>query len=100
MSRPRVDRELAPQWVDAENVLADLADLVEQALDEGAMTLAEVTARVLSELPETTRYAATGRVADVLARVCAIRSERERRWVPVERLEIQDWMVLERESSS
>jgi len=100
VSRPRVDRELAPQWVDAENVLADLADLVEQALDEGAMTLAEVTARVLSELPETTRYAATGRVAEVLARVCAIRSERERRWVPVERLEIQDWMVLDRESSS
>lgn len=101
VARPRADREASPEWVDAENLLADLEALVRQAVRDGAETLAQVTARVLPALPESTHYAATGRVADVLARVLAVRAERERPWRAVrERLEIEDWTVGEGSGTS
>lgn len=101
VARPRADREASPELVDAENLLADLEALVRDAVKDGAETLAEVTARVLPALPESTHYAATGRVADVLARVLAVRAERERPWRAVrERLEIEDWTVGEGRETS
>jgi len=82
--------------VEPEDILADLDALVRSALSDGAMTLADVTARVLSGLPVSTHYAATGRAVEVLARVSAVRSDRERPWAPVgDRLEVEDWAVLE-----
>jgi chromosome partition protein MukF len=47
VARPRVDRESSPEWVDAENVLADIEALVAKAVKDGAHTLADVTSRVL-----------------------------------------------------
>jgi chromosome partition protein MukF len=100
VARPRADREADPEWVEPDNLLADIEALVERALDEGSTTLAVVSSRILRELPESVRYAATGRVADVVARLAHIRGERERRWTPVlEWLEVEDWTV-ERKGTS
>lgn len=94
VARPRVDREAEPEWVEPENLIADIEALVERALEDGAVTLAEVSTRVLPNLPEPMRYAATGRVADAVARQARVRSERERPWAPLlERFEIEDWVV-------
>jgi chromosome partition protein MukF len=97
---PRTDRETAPEWVEPENALAELDAVVAAAIKDGARTLAEVTAAVLPRFPESTRYAATGRVADALARLSALMTARERPWKPVgERLEIEDWTVRSREEA-
>jgi chromosome partition protein MukF len=94
VSRPRADREFAPEWVDAENVLADIEAMVVDALEAGGHTLADVTSRILPALPGSTHYAATGRIADALARLAAVYAEHERPWALVrERLEIEDWTV-------
>jgi chromosome partition protein MukF len=94
VARPRRDREPEPAWVDPENLLAGLDALVAHAVESGARTLAQVTALVLPQLPETMHYAAAGRVADALARQIPVKLERERPWSPVlERLEIEDWTV-------
>lgn len=98
VARPLADRETVPAWVDAEDVLAEIEGLVRQAVGEGAVTLAEVTARVLLALPENVHFVATGRIAAALARIGPVRGERERPWTSVrERLEIEDWIVLPRE---
>lgn len=97
VTRPRADREAAPEWVDPENVLADIEASVALAIEEGAHTLAEVTSRLLPALPDATRYAASGRIADAVARLAAVRAERERPWMPVcGQLEIEDWTVSAR----
>jgi len=94
VSRPRADREFAPEWVDAENALADIEAMVVDAVEAGGHTLADVTSRILPALPGSTHYAATGRIADALARLAAVYAERERPWALVrERLEIEDWTV-------
>jgi chromosome partition protein MukF len=101
VARPRADREFAPEWMDAENALADIEAMVVEAVREGAHTLVDVTSRVLPVLPNSTHYAATGRVADALARLAAVHAERERPWARVqERLEIEDWTVSGREGVS
>jgi len=101
VARPRADREFAPEWMDAENALADIEAMVVEAVREGAHTLVDVTSRVLPALPNSTHYAATGRVADALARLAAVHAERERPWARVqERLEIEDWTVSGREGVS
>jgi chromosome partition protein MukF len=101
VARPRADREFAPEWVDAENALADIEAMVVEAVREGAHTLVDVTSRVLPALPNSTHYAATGHVADALARLAAVHAERERPWARVqERLEIEDWTVTGREGVS
>jgi chromosome condensin MukBEF complex kleisin-like MukF subunit len=40
VARPRAEREADPEWVDPENLLADIDALVARALDEGKTTLA------------------------------------------------------------
>jgi chromosome partition protein MukF len=94
VERPRAVREVDPDWVEPEDMLADIAALVGQALEGGASTLAEVTSRVLPHLPDPVHYGTAGRVVGELAKRARVRSERERSWVPVrDRLEIEDWMV-------
>lgn len=98
VTEPRMDREAPPEWVEAEDAIADIETLVRRAVEDGAPTLAEVTARVLPEFAESVRYATAGRVADVVARTEKVRSERERPWVGVsDRLEIEDWTVVRKE---
>jgi chromosome partition protein MukF len=97
VARPRAEREAAPEWVDPENVLADIDALVARALEEGKTTLAAVSERVLPELPATIHYAATGRIAHAVAQAARVRSGRERPWAPVgARLEVEDWSVARR----
>jgi len=98
VTRPLTEREGEPEWVELENMQADLEALVARVLDEGAETLAEVSARVLPALPEASHYAAAGRVADAVARLARVHSQRERPWVPVLTwLEIEDWSVRGRQ---
>jgi len=94
VARPRSDREAEPEWVDAENILADIESLVRTAIQGGAKTLAEVTSQVLPALPHSMHYAATGRVAEAVARLKGINAPRERPWTPVSKsMEIEDWRV-------
>jgi chromosome partition protein MukF len=94
VARPRADREAEPEWVEPENLLADIEALVGRALDEGARTLAAVTSHVLPALPEAVRYAATGRITDAVARHARVLRELERPWAPVlGRLELEDWAI-------
>ncbi|MCW5806870.1 MAG: chromosome partition protein MukF [Deltaproteobacteria bacterium] len=94
VARPRTEREADPAWVEREDVHADLEALVAQAIDEGAATLAEVSARVLPELPASQHYASAGRIADAVGRLARVHGEHERPWTPVlARLEVEDWTV-------
>jgi len=94
VTRPRVDRETLPAEVAAGDALGEIEALVRAAVADGAVELADVTARVLQALPPEVRYAAAGYVADALTRIARVRSERERPWRPVvDRLEIEDWTV-------
>jgi chromosome partition protein MukF len=92
--QPRAERETDLEWVDPENLVADIQALVEQALDAGAATLASVSSRVLPDLPESLRYAAAGRIAHAVARRAWVQSDLERRWTTVlESLELEDWAI-------
>jgi chromosome partition protein MukF len=94
VTRPRADREAAPEWVDAESLLADIDALVITAIQGGAKTLAEVTSKILPALPDSARYAAAGRVAEAVARLKTVCVSRERPWMRVsESLEIEDWRI-------
>lgn len=97
VARPRADREATPEWVQAEDALANLESQVRAAIAGGARTLAAVASQVLPHLPEAAHYAATGRISDVLVRLAAVRAERERPWAHVhDHLEVEDWQVSER----
>lgn len=97
VARPRVEREADPEWVDPEDVLADIDALAARAIEEGATTLADVAARVLPALPEAIHYVAAGRIAHAVAQAGRVRSQRERPWAAVgARLEIEDWSVARR----
>ena len=96
VSRPLADREVLPQVLakDTHGALdpqVDLSALVEEALDEGAETLSEVTRRVLLQVGDALHYVCAGRVAELVARRVAIRSENERPWKKVQALELEDW---------
>ena len=92
VTRPRMDREASPDLVDPEDTSLDIETLVDGALAAGARSLAEVTAWVLPKFPANVRYAVTGRVADVLARVTRANSAYERPWRTVAaNLELEDW---------
>ncbi len=92
--QPRAERDADPEWVEPESLVADIEALVERARDEGAATLASVSSRVLSDLPQAVRYAATGRIAHAVAQRSQVRSERERPWTPaLDRLEVEDWTI-------
>ena len=96
VTRPRTDREPSPDLVDPEGEGLDIETLIKGALADGANSLAEVTEWVLPEFPPRLRYAITGRVADVLARVTRTRSAYERPWRPVApNLELEDWDLPE-----
>lgn len=100
VARPRAERETDPEWGPPENLFADIEALVERGLAQGAKTLADVSAHVLASLPESVRFAATGRVAEAVSRRARVRSELERPWVLVrEWLEVEDWTVEARDTS-
>jgi len=94
ITRPRTDREGAPELVDPEDAGLAIETLVAEALAAGARSLADVTEWVLPRFPSHLHYAITGRVADVLARVTRARTAYERPWRTVSaNLELEDWDV-------
>jgi chromosome partition protein MukF len=98
VERPYIEREADPEWVDPENLHADIDALVAQAIDDNARTLADISMRVLAKLPQSLHYAATGRIADAVARFARVRSEHERPWTPISsELEVEDWSIEARE---
>jgi chromosome partition protein MukF len=97
--RPRADRELDPNDVPAEDSEIDIDTLILAALEAGAVSLSQVTAQVLRALPESSRFAAAGRVAARVAGLTRVRTERERAWVRLEgRLEVEQWSISRRDS--
>ena len=99
ITRQRVDRDLDLDWVDSEDGLAELEARVRSALADGTTELSAVTARVLESLPGSLQYVAAGRVAQIVARLARVQSERERPWTQVrEDLEIEEWDVTEESS--
>ena len=100
VARPRTEREAEPEWVEPENVIADLEVLIGEALEGAPGTLSDVSSAVLPRLPEPVHYAATGRIAEAVARHAHVRSPRERPWSPVlDRFEIEDWFIAPGDST-
>lgn len=100
VKRPRAERDVPPAEQAAEDPQALLEDAVRKQLDEGAVSLRDVTASVTAELPEAERFRAAGRVAQAVAKLARTRSERERPWLPVdEAFAIEDWMLPRKESA-
>lgn len=98
VERPLTEREAEPEWVEPEDLHADLEAWVLQAIDGGAATLAQVSERVLPRVPESLHYAAAGRIAEVALRRARVAAEPERPWAPVlSHLEVEDWSVDGRE---
>jgi len=92
--RNRINRDIEPVLVDTENILAEIDTAVAKAINDGARTLADLTAAILPALPHAIHYAATGHVADIVARIALVCTEHERPWRPVlETLEIEDWIT-------
>jgi hypothetical protein len=95
VTRERTDREAMPSEVAAGDLMSELESLVRSAVAEGAVTLAEVTARVFQTLAPTVHYASAGHIADTVARLVRARVDRERPWTPVnDRLEIENWALV------
>lgn len=97
VTRPMADRDCNPVLGAPEDRLRDLEQLVRTAMIEGATSLAEVTAAVLPSVPPELHYAASGLVAEAVAHLVQVRTERERPWTAVdENLEIEDWTIAHR----
>lgn len=94
VKRPRSERDTPPDEQAAPDPFAELEDRVRARLDQGDASLRDVTAHVTAELPEAERFRGAGRVAQAVAGLSRVRSERERAWVPVDdALAIQDWTL-------
>ena len=72
-----------------------LRDHVDAALASGATTLSEVLRIVLPRLPEPDRYRSVGRIAQRVAQVRPIFSERDPNWTAVANgLAITEWQIF------
>jgi chromosome partition protein MukF len=95
VKRPREPREKVVN--DAEthsDPRAELEERVREALREGVRDLSEVTTRVTTDMPETQRFLAAGRVVEAVAKLAKPQSTTERPWVPVnDEILIEEWHV-------
>lgn len=96
VARPRAQREREPAPDVGVDPQAALDDQVRGALAGGAVALSEVTARIVGEAPLAERFTLAGNVAQGVARLARAESERERPWVPVEQMLIEDWALRAR----
>lgn len=93
VARPRAQREREPApdtGVDPQEVLAAR---VRASLDGGAAALSQVTAELVGEVPLAERFNLAGNVAQGVAKVVRPRAERERPWVAVDQMVIEDWVL-------
>lgn len=94
VARPHEVRERGLDEVLPEDRRAWLEERVYAALAGGADHLAEVTARVLVELPEAQHALTIGQIAALVAELAHVTREREARWTAVSTaLEIGDWTL-------
>ncbi len=74
-----------------------LEERVRDALADGATGLQRIAERVTQALPEDEPDRSNGPVAQAVARLGTLASERERPWLPVaDGLEIEEWSVAEK----
>lgn len=100
VARPRAQREKEPAPDTGVDPQAALDDQVRGALAGGAAALSEVTAQIVGEAPEGERFAIAGNVAQRVAGLAKAESERERPWVAVEQMMIEDWAIRARGGGS
>lgn len=93
VARPRAPREKDPSPDESEDPLVVLEARVKRALYGGARELSQVTAEVVSQAPEAERFPLAGNVAQGVAKLTHTTAPRERTWVGVEGMEIEDWSV-------
>lgn len=94
VARPHEVRERGLDEVVPEDRRAWLEERVYAALAGGADHLAEVTARVLVELPEAQHALTIGQIAALVAELAHVTREREAPWTPVSAgLEVGDWTL-------
>lgn len=93
VTRPRADRERPLADVVSDPAPRDLEAAVEAALRSDATDLAAVLDLVLPSLDPAQRYRAVGRVAALVAARRRVRAPRERDWVVVEDLEVEQWAL-------
>lgn len=93
VARPRAQREREPAPDTGVDPQAALDARVRGALDGGAAALSEVTAQIVVEVPEHERFTLAGNVAQGVARLSKPHTERERPWVAVEQMLIEDWTL-------
>jgi len=101
VARAHADRERAPEIVPPDPAPVALEQLVQEALDQGCRSLADVVARVLPRLPRPEHYRAVGRAAEGVAGRAVVLSPRERDWVPLAALglALEDWNLRPRNPS-
>jgi chromosome partition protein MukF len=95
VTRPRRDRECAPDVVPPDPAPVALEERVDGALSDGLASLVEVTARVLQAVPGPERYRTAGRTAELVAGRARVSSPLERSWERLDELdmELQDWRL-------
>jgi len=94
--RPKPEPALSEE--PAEDPQTKLDTDVRAVMASGVRGLGELTTRLTSELPESQRFVAAGRIAYTAARVSRPDARAERPWVPIEGgLEIEEWTLGEPE---
>ncbi len=92
VTRPLRDREPEPAPTPPASDSADLEGRVRQSLAT-ARTLSEVLRDVLPQTDPPQRFVTVGRVAAQVAAEAHPRSERERPWVEISELDVEDWSL-------
>ncbi|MDW7710786.1 MAG: hypothetical protein SCH98_09945 [Deferrisomatales bacterium] len=95
VTRPRRDRECAPEVVPPDPAPVALEERVDAALADGLASLVAVTAQVLQVVPGPERYRTAGRTAELVAARARVSSPLERSWERLDALdmELQDWRL-------
>ena len=96
VTRPRAQREKEPAPDDGVDPQAELEARVRGAIDGGAAALSEVTAQLVADAPPEERFPLAGNVAQGVARLVRPYAERERPWVTVDQMMIEEWMLPQR----
>lgn len=93
VSRPRKTRDREPRGEEARDPQAELDARVSDTLARGAGTLAAVTRSLAGDVADEDRFVAAGRVAHTVARLARPRAARERPWVRVDDVTLEDWDI-------
>lgn len=92
VARPPEERDREPAEVATDPSATPLDEVVREVLAEGASSLSEVVRRVLART-DAGPFPTAGRVAEVVGREARVSSAREREWVALEGLEIEEWSL-------